>query len=93
MEEPAETEPKFSPFTGAGRRLDGKPLQTEPRPVSVPGYKDKQPAATNSRGQTSVGSSSQGTTRQTQGKLVFGSNVNRAPKETQKVLLSFPSDI
>ncbi|KDP27634.1 hypothetical protein JCGZ_19639 [Jatropha curcas] len=83
-EDPAENEPKFSPFTGVGRRLDGKPLKQQPAPVSSQGSKDKQPAVANGRGQPSVGSSSQDTARQPQGKLVFGSNVSRAPKEAQK---------
>ncbi|CAL5377089.1 unnamed protein product [Camellia sinensis] len=83
-EVPAETEPRFNPFTGAGRRLDGKPLKYEPPPVSSSsGSKDKRPDVASGGGQPSTGSSSQGTTRQTQGKLVFGSNVNRT-KEPQK---------
>lgn len=84
-EDPAETEPKFSPFTGVGRRLDGKPLKPQPGPVPLQGSKDKEPAVANGRGQHSVGSSSENTSRQSQGKLVFGSNVSRASKETQKV--------
>ncbi|XP_031285116.1 ubiquitin recognition factor in ER-associated degradation protein 1 [Pistacia vera] len=79
-----ETEPKFSPFTGSGRRLDGKPLAYEPPPVSSSVFKDKQPAVANSSGKPSAGSSSQSAASQTQGKLVFGSNASRAPKETQK---------
>ncbi|XP_059638328.1 uncharacterized protein LOC132280190 [Cornus florida] len=83
QEAPADTEPKFTPFTGGGRRLDGKPLAYQPAPVSS-GSKDKRPEVANGGGQLSAGSSSQGTSRQSQGKLVFGgSNVNRA-KETQK---------
>ncbi|XP_057493519.1 uncharacterized protein LOC130779025 isoform X1 [Actinidia eriantha] len=84
QEAPAEAEPKFNPFTGAGRRLDGKPLNYQPPPaVSSSGSKDKRPDMANGGGQPSAGSSSQGSTRQTQGKLVFGSNVNRA-KDPQK---------
>lgn len=82
-------EPKFNPFTGAGRRLDGKPLKYEPAPASSSGSKDKKPMVTNGNAQPSTGSSSQATSRQAQGKLVFGGNANRAPKETQKVLLLF----
>lgn len=87
----AEAEPKFSPFTGVGRRLDGKTLMHQPQSVSSSGAKDKRLAAATSNAQPSAGSSSQSNTRQTQGKLVFGStNVNRTtPKETQKVLLMF----
>ncbi|CAN1173323.1 Ubiquitin recognition factor in ER-associated degradation protein 1, partial [Linum perenne] len=75
-EAPVETVPKFNPFTGAGRRLDGKPLPYQPAPIAAPASKDKNPAPTNG------GSSSQSNaSRQSQGKLVFGSN---APKGTQK---------
>ncbi|KAJ8763445.1 hypothetical protein K2173_002328 [Erythroxylum novogranatense] len=81
---PDESEPKFSAFTGAGRRLDGKPLTYQPPPVSSPALRGKQPSVANVSGQPSVGSTSQSTARQSQGKLVFGSNVSRAPKETQK---------
>ncbi|KAK6946344.1 Ubiquitin fusion degradation protein Ufd1-like [Dillenia turbinata] len=78
-------EPKFNPFTGVGRRLDGKPLKQQPPPVSAPASKDKQPSVTNGGVQSSSGSASQvGSNRQSQGKLVFGSNVNRGPKPTQK---------
>uniref|UniRef100_A0A5B6ZT41 Ubiquitin fusion degradation protein 1 n=1 Tax=Davidia involucrata TaxID=16924 RepID=A0A5B6ZT41_DAVIN len=83
QEAPAETEPKLNPFTGAGRRLDGKPLKYQPPPVSSSGSKDKRPDVANGGGQRSAGSSSQNSNRQSQGKLVFGSNVNRT-KETQK---------
>ncbi|XP_015570969.1 ubiquitin fusion degradation protein 1 homolog [Ricinus communis] len=83
-EVPEETEPKFNPFTGVARRLDGKPLKQQPFPVSSQGSKDKQAAVPSGRGQPSLESSSQNSARQSQGKLVFGSNVNRAPKETQK---------
>uniref|UniRef100_A0A6N2L6V5 V-type proton ATPase proteolipid subunit n=1 Tax=Salix viminalis TaxID=40686 RepID=A0A6N2L6V5_SALVM len=84
-EVPAETEPKFSPFTGAGRRLDGRPLSYQPPPASSSGSKDKQPAVADGSRQPSLGSSSQNTARQSQGKLVFGSNTGRTPKETQRV--------
>ncbi|KAM1763632.1 hypothetical protein ACFX11_002957 [Malus domestica] len=82
-EDPAEAEPKFNPFTGSGRRLDGKPLKYEPAPASS-GFKDKKPAVTNGNAQPSTGSSSQATSRQAQGKLVFGGNASRSPKETKK---------
>ncbi|GMP64021.1 hypothetical protein CsSME_00025474 [Camellia sinensis var. sinensis] len=86
QEAPAETEPKFNPFTGSGRRLDGKPLNYQPPSVSSSsfGSKDKRPNVANGGGQrSSAGSTSQGTTRETQGKLVFGGNVNRT-KDPQK---------
>ncbi|XVE48953.1 hypothetical protein DITRI_Ditri01bG0043400 [Diplodiscus trichospermus] len=82
-EAPADAEPKFSAFTGTGRRLDGKPLKQQPPPVSSSGSKDKGPAVFNGNNSRPSGSSSQATARQAQGKLVFGSNVNR-PKETKQ---------
>jgi len=84
---PAETEPKFNPFSGTGRRLDGKPLKYEPDvPVSSSsGSKDKKPDVPNVNSQSSTTSSSQSNARQSQGKLVFGSNANRS-KETGKVI-------
>ena len=80
-------EPKFNPFTGSGRRLDGKPLKYQPPPVSSStGSKEKQPAVSGGGGQPSTGSSSQSSSRQSQGKLVFGSNANRsAEPQKQKV--------
>ncbi|KAI8025382.1 Replication-associated protein [Camellia lanceoleosa] len=64
-EVPAETEPKFNPFTGAGRRLDGKPLKYEHPPVSSSsGSKDKRPDVASGGGQPSTGSSSQDVTLQ-----------------------------
>ncbi|KOM26855.1 hypothetical protein LR48_Vigan325s002700, partial [Vigna angularis] len=81
---PAETEPKFNPFSGTGRRLDGKPLKYQPPPVSSSsGSKDKKPDVPNVNSQSSTTSSSQSNARQSQGKLVFGSNANRS-KETEK---------
>uniref|UniRef100_A0A2P2LDP7 Ubiquitin fusion degradation protein 1 homolog n=1 Tax=Rhizophora mucronata TaxID=61149 RepID=A0A2P2LDP7_RHIMU len=88
-EVPTDTKPKFSSFTGAGRRLDGKPLTYQPAPVSSAGSKDKKPAVANGSGQSSMGSSSQKTSRQSQGKLVFGSNVSQAPRETQNTKVHF----
>lgn len=85
-EAPAEDEPKFNPFTGAGRRLDGKPLKYESSPASSSGSRDKQPDTSTGRGQQpSSGSSVQSSSRQSQGKLVFGSNANKS-NGTQKVL-------
>ena len=87
-EVPTVTEPKFNPFTGAGRRLDGKPLSNHPPPVSS-GSKDKQPVVANVSRQPSLRSISKNIVRQYQGKLVFGSNASRSPKETQQVLFFF----
>lgn len=82
-ETPVEIEPKFNPFTGVGRRLDGKAAQPSSSPASTSVTKDKQPSPASRAGQSAAGSSSQSTSRQSQGKLVFGSNANRTP-ETQK---------
>ncbi|XP_057966100.1 uncharacterized protein LOC131156431 [Malania oleifera] len=83
-EAPAENEPKFNPFSGVGRRLDGKPLKEQPPPLSSTGTKDKKPEVIDAVGRPSAGSSSQSGARQSQGKLVFGANVSRTPKETHK---------
>ncbi|XP_076958820.1 uncharacterized protein LOC143634687 [Bidens hawaiensis] len=78
-EEPAEVEePKFNPFTGSGRRLDGKPLNYQPPHVSS--SKEKKPASGGGESSTS-----QTTSRQSQGKLVFGSGSNsQKQKEVAK---------
>ncbi|GMH02801.1 hypothetical protein Nepgr_004640 [Nepenthes gracilis] len=77
----AEAELKFNPFSGSGRRLDGKPGKYQPAPVSSSLSQHKQPAVPNAAAQSASQSSSQSSSRQSQGKLVFGSNVNRGPKE------------
>lgn len=83
----AEPEPKFNPFTGVGRRLDGKPLKSQPPPLSSSSTsKDKPPNVANGGVQSSASGSTSQSNRQSQGKLVFGSNVNRTPKENQQVL-------
>ncbi|KAJ4965522.1 hypothetical protein NE237_017371 [Protea cynaroides] len=73
-------EPTFSPFTGFGRRLDGKQLKHQQPPVSSSTSKDKQPGATTS-GPSAASTSER--SRQSQGKLVFGSSVNHGKKGTQ----------
>ncbi|GKV24096.1 hypothetical protein SLEP1_g33751 [Rubroshorea leprosula] len=78
-----ETEPKFTPFTGSGRRLDGKSLTYQPPQVSSQFSRDKGPGSLKGNNQPAASSSSQNTARQAQGKLVFGSNVSR-PKETKE---------
>ncbi|XP_051151032.1 uncharacterized protein LOC127265322 [Andrographis paniculata] len=79
QEPPVETEPKFNPFTGSGRRLDEKPSKAQPQPSSSSssGSEDKTVMPSSS-------SSSQRTGRRFQGKLVFGSNGNNGTRETQK---------
>ncbi|KAL7118655.1 hypothetical protein ACP275_02G016700 [Erythranthe tilingii] len=86
-EPPAEPEPKFNPFTGPARRLDGKPLKMQPpqQPVaSSGGSHDKRSNAVSSGAGAGApsSSSSQSTNRQSQGKLVFGSK--ETPKDTSK---------
>ncbi|KAK9677785.1 hypothetical protein RND81_11G166800 [Saponaria officinalis] len=81
-EPPVETDPKFNPFTGVGRRLDGRRGNPEPSGSVSSVSRDKQPAVPPRGGNS--GSSSQTASRQSQGKLVFGLNANRAPKEAQQ---------
>ncbi|KAF7083887.1 hypothetical protein CFC21_087626 [Triticum aestivum] len=78
-----EEEPKFSPFTGPGRRLDGKPAKDLDASSSSPAK--RQANATNSV-QPSAASTSQSTVpRKTTGKLVFGSGGSQSSKGTEKV--------
>ncbi|KAF4372247.1 hypothetical protein G4B88_006991 [Cannabis sativa] len=87
-EVPTKEEPKFSPFTGLARRLNGKPSTSEIATTSSSESKDKQSDVVGhgKSKQPSVGSSSPSLARKSQGKLVFGSNSNRMPtqKETPK---------
>ncbi|XP_074577470.1 uncharacterized protein LOC141833858 [Curcuma longa] len=78
----AEVERKFTAFTGFGRRLDGKPAKEVPSSVSSP-MQDKKSETTDSTKRISPSTSEASISRQTKGKLVFGSNANRAPKEAQ----------
>ncbi|KAL4188777.1 hypothetical protein AMTRI_Chr08g203760 [Amborella trichopoda] len=84
-EEPATEEPKFNPFTGVGRRLDGKPLKYSEAPNPSNNAKEKASAITSSKQQPTVPTSSSGASRQPSGKLVFGANSSHAPKESPKV--------
>ncbi|KAI3788071.1 hypothetical protein L2E82_00711 [Cichorium intybus] len=68
-EEPANKIPKFSPFTGSGRRLDGKPAE----PVTGPPV------------QTGPTTSDANGSRKRSGKLVFGSNSDQKSNGKQKV--------
>ncbi|CAI9103704.1 OLC1v1002237C1 [Oldenlandia corymbosa var. corymbosa] len=84
--EVADAEPKFNPFSGVGRRLDGRSASYPPPSVASSSSKDKRPDVVNGGARPSAGSSSQSAgSQQSQGKLVFGSNPSR-PRETQKVL-------
>ncbi|KAK1296658.1 hypothetical protein QJS10_CPB15g00575 [Acorus calamus] len=82
----AEEEPKFSPFSGTGRRLDGKPSKTQAPSTSSPIPKDHPNEHANGRQrQPSTASASQSNpSSQASGKLVFGSNAKPSQKETQK---------
>ena len=76
---------KTSPFTGSARRLDGKPLTQSAAPASSPMLKQHQPEGQNG---TKYSKSSNPTSHQPSGRLVFGSNVNKPGKEAPKVCLS-----
>ncbi|XP_073156550.1 uncharacterized protein [Henckelia pumila] len=84
LEPSTETGPKFSPFFGVARRLDGGPLQTQPPPVTS----TVRTVASTASGQASTSSSSSpNNNRLSQGRLVFGSNTDRsreASKGTSK---------
>lgn len=73
--------PKFNPFTGTGRRLDGKPLKQQTPPLVSAGTTSNDPKSDSANG--SKNSSGPVSSRQTSGKLIFGSN--SISKDTQKV--------
>ncbi|KAK1305423.1 hypothetical protein QJS10_CPB11g02219 [Acorus calamus] len=75
QEVPAEAEPKFSPFTGIGRRLDGKPSNN-----TAPSTSNTSEDAPQTRSASESSSSHQSTS-----KLVFGSNANPIQKNSHKV--------
>ncbi|XP_016450133.2 uncharacterized protein LOC107774986 [Nicotiana tabacum] len=85
-------EPKFNPFTGEARRLDGKPLKQQPPPLAASGSSDKRTNVTNGSGKSAAAAaaSSQTSSRQSQGKLVFGSNANRAPEKQKEPVKEEP---
>uniref|UniRef100_A0A1D1YEU4 Ubiquitin fusion degradation protein 1 n=1 Tax=Anthurium amnicola TaxID=1678845 RepID=A0A1D1YEU4_9ARAE len=78
-----QPEPKFSPFTGIGRRLDGKASQHQGPSASSSTTKIHQ-TETTVNGEHSTGTIAQSDSRQPTGKLVFGSNAT--PKGKQKAL-------
>ncbi|KAK4339844.1 hypothetical protein RND71_041306 [Anisodus tanguticus] len=90
QEAATEVEPKFNPFTGGARRLDGKPLKQQPPPSSSSGSSDKQADATNGGKTSAADPSTQTSSRQSQGKLVFGSNTNRAPEKQKEPVKEEP---
>ncbi|KAK7830752.1 uncharacterized protein LOC112008916 [Quercus suber] len=81
-DEPAKKMAKFSPFTGFGRRLDGRPSTESVAPDSSPILKQHQSETQNG---TKDSKSSNPASRQPSGKLVFGSNVNQPKNEKSKV--------
>ncbi|XP_044483258.1 ubiquitin fusion degradation protein 1 homolog isoform X2 [Mangifera indica] len=80
-EEPAKKMAKFSPFTGSGKRLDGKSSTQPAAHASSSLHKPQQPKADSETN----GSKSSASSRQHSGKLVFGSNANHTSNETSKV--------
>ncbi|KAK4740238.1 hypothetical protein R3W88_003935 [Solanum pinnatisectum] len=91
QEDATEVEPKFNPFTGGARRLDGKPLKQQlPPSSSSSGSSDKQVNVTNGGKKSAAAPSSQNSSRQSQGKLVFGSNANRAPAKQKEPVKEEP---
>eukprot|EP00252_Welwitschia_mirabilis_P009947 TRINITY_DN2290_c0_g2_i3.p1 TRINITY_DN2290_c0_g2~~TRINITY_DN2290_c0_g2_i3.p1 ORF type:complete len:311 (-),score=59.12 TRINITY_DN2290_c0_g2_i3:151-1083(-) len=72
-------EPKFSPFSGVGRRLDGKPLKHSPAPLTSTG------SSAQTSNTTTVGSQTGSIpTRSRSGKVVFGTN-SKVPNVSSKV--------
>ncbi|KAI4300081.1 hypothetical protein L6164_033498 [Bauhinia variegata] len=92
-ESQVETQPKFNPFSGTARRLDGKLLEYQlPREPS-PRSKDNRSRVSNGNAESSTARGNQGNARQSQGRLVFGSDVYRS-KETgqeKQTKQEFPS--
>ncbi|XP_078158749.1 uncharacterized protein LOC144554301 [Carex rostrata] len=89
-QEDVPEEPKFSAFTGTGRRLDGRPAKQEDSvPVAVPSTVNHQAKSTTGNksgsGSSAEASTSTSKTGRPSGKLVFGANSGRPSKETQKV--------
>lgn len=78
-------EPKFTPFTGGGTRLDGKPTKQQVTPATTPA-KDLLVGPDRKQQNTAGGSSESGRPiRKKAGTLVFGSSTNSSSlKGTQK---------
>uniref|UniRef100_A0A0A9PSA0 Ubiquitin fusion degradation protein UFD1 N-terminal subdomain 2 domain-containing protein n=1 Tax=Arundo donax TaxID=35708 RepID=A0A0A9PSA0_ARUDO len=77
-----EEEPKFIPFTGSGRRLDGKPSKDKDVLASSPAK--RQANGTNVVQPSTATTSQSSLSRKTTGKLVFGSGGSRADKAPEK---------
>ncbi|KAJ8497527.1 hypothetical protein OPV22_008079, partial [Ensete ventricosum] len=80
----AEEGHRFTPFTGVGRRLDGKPLNDQAPTITSSSVKDQKSEAVNSTKQSTPSTSQSSSSRQNMGRLVFGSNSSRASREAQK---------
>ncbi|KAJ4802193.1 Ubiquitin fusion degradation protein 1 [Rhynchospora pubera] len=80
-----EEKPKFSAFTGTGRRLDGRlAKQQENVPMIAPSTVNHLAKSATDDKSGSAASTSSSKTGRPGGKLVFGSNSSRTSKETQK---------
>ncbi|PKA51651.1 hypothetical protein AXF42_Ash003018 [Apostasia shenzhenica] len=79
-----EVEPKFNPFSGAARRLDGK-HSTTPAPTIPTLLRTGKSESSNGVKSPITSTSQNSSSCQTSGKLVFGSNASHASKEAQKV--------
>ncbi|KAL1298473.1 hypothetical protein HN51_042829 [Arachis hypogaea] len=82
-EPPTTKVPQFSPFTGSGRRLDGKPSSSTQSADQTSSPKKKQKQS-NDETEGSDSKSLNTTSRRHSGKLVFGSNA--AKFDTQRPL-------
>jgi ubiquitin fusion degradation protein 1 len=85
-----EDEPKFKPFTGSGKRLDGRAskLQASELPSSTLSAPSDSNKRANQQTATPATAGASSSTRQKAGKLVFGSSASN--KEQQKV---FPTAV
>lgn len=86
-EEPAKKVAKFNPFTGPGRRLDGKPsMAAEETAVTPVSSETETPASsTSTQCKEKETPSSSASATQSFGKLVFGSSSDQASNGTPKV--------
>ncbi|XP_020223884.1 ubiquitin recognition factor in ER-associated degradation protein 1 [Cajanus cajan] len=78
-DEPPAKIARFSPFTGSGRRLDGKPSTQPVEQISSPELKQKQ---TDKEIKGSDSKSSNTASHRPHGKLVFGSNATTSGTQT-----------
>lgn len=78
-DEPPTKIARFSPFTGSGKRLDGKPSAESDEQTSSPELKQKQ---TDKEIKGSDSKSANTASRRASGKLVFGSNATTSDTQT-----------